>query len=143
MEANAVGLPSPTETPTALFPVRGVPGMLYRCLNDSDWTMLWVSEGCRALTGYDPEELVDNRTVSYSEVIRPEDRLAVSLEVQTALAERRPFQLRYHIRRANGQLVPVWEQGYGVYSEQGSVLLIEGVIVTGAEPAATGRPSGR
>ncbi len=29
-----------------------LPGMAYRCLDDEHWTMLFVSEGARRLTGY-------------------------------------------------------------------------------------------
>jgi PAS domain S-box-containing protein len=114
-------------------PSGGVPAFLYRCLNDSEWTMLSLGEGCRTVTGYGPEELLDNRSISYSDIIHPADRLGVSLEVQTALAERRPFQLHYRVQRPDGALTWVWEQGQGVYSEQGVVLFIEGLIAGRAE----------
>ncbi len=40
-----------------------LPGMAYQCCTDSEWTMLFVSEGCRELTGYQPADLVGNRLV--------------------------------------------------------------------------------
>ena len=110
------------------IPTAGVSGMAYHCLNDSEWTMLWVSEGCRDLTGFEPSDLVGNRMTSYAGLICPEDRLAVSLEVQTALEDGRPFQLRYRIHRADGELIWVWEQGHGVVSDDGRLLYIEGLI---------------
>jgi PAS domain S-box-containing protein len=114
--------------PGRAIPTAGVAGMAYHCLNDSEWTMLWVSEGCRELTGFEPADIVGNRTTSYAQLIYPEDRLEVSLEVQTALEDGRPFQLRYRVRRADGELVWVWEQGHGVVSRQGQLLYIEGLI---------------
>lgn len=51
-----------------------LPGMAYRCKNDRDWTMTFLSEGCRELTGYEPEELLNNRSISYNELISPEFR---------------------------------------------------------------------
>lgn len=103
--------------------------MLYRCLNDSEWTMLEVSPGCREVTGHPPEAVLGNTTVSYASLIVAEDRIGVSAEVQEALAERRPFQLRYRIRHADGSVRRVWEQGWGRYGAGGRLEDIEGVII--------------
>ncbi|MCD6024942.1 MAG: multi-sensor signal transduction histidine kinase, partial [Fibrobacteria bacterium] len=51
-----------------------LPGMAYRCLLNSNWTMRFVSEGALALTGYHSDELVDNALVSFGSLIRREDR---------------------------------------------------------------------
>jgi len=29
-----------------------LPGMVFRCKNDPDWTMEFISEGCYSLTGF-------------------------------------------------------------------------------------------
>ncbi|PLX84166.1 MAG: hypothetical protein C0617_08790 [Desulfuromonas sp.] len=54
-----------------------LPGMAYRCRNDRDWAMEFVSEGCRALVGYASEDLVGNRTLAYNDLIHPDDRVDV------------------------------------------------------------------
>ncbi|HPZ08846.1 MAG TPA: response regulator [Candidatus Eremiobacteraeota bacterium] len=38
-----------------------LPGMTYRCRNDTDWTMDFLSEGCFSLTGYKPSHLIGNK----------------------------------------------------------------------------------
>lgn len=105
-----------------------LPGMAYRCMNDPNWTMEFVSKGCIPLTGYHPSELLGNQKVSYNDVIHPDHRAVVWEQVQSALKQRHSFHLVYRIRTASGDEKWVWEQGGGVYSEQGDVLAIEGFI---------------
>ncbi len=91
-----------------------LPGVLYRCRNDASWTMQYLSEGCRELTGYPPGALEENREVAYGELIHPEDRERVRAGVEAAVREGRPFQLIYRIRTRGGQEKWVWEQGRAV-----------------------------
>ncbi|MGQ9476394.1 MAG: PAS domain S-box protein [Actinomycetota bacterium] len=105
-----------------------LPGMAYRCRNDPHWTMLFVSEGCRKITGYASGDLQENATVSYAELIHPEDRERLWREVQEALERKEPFQLVYRIHTATGEKKWVWEQGRGVFSEGGELLHLEGFI---------------
>ncbi len=105
-----------------------LPGMAYRCRNDREWTMEFVSEGARTLTGYGPGDLVNNRVIAYSELIRSGDREAVWRGVQDALRDRRPFTLVYRIRTREQEERWVWERGQGIFSDQGALLALEGFI---------------
>jgi PAS domain S-box-containing protein len=105
-----------------------LPGLAYRCRNDRNWTMEFVSDGCHALTGYLPEELLYNKTVSYSDLIHPDDREKVWQDVQEAVKQNRPFQLTYRIITATGEEKWVWEQGRIVPSERGQIPVLEGFI---------------
>lgn len=108
--------------------MKNLPGLAYRCQNDPQWTMEYVSEGCLALTGYRPEDLIGNRTISYAEVIVPEYRQQVYDDVQRAIAADQPFQLIYRIRTAHGEEKWVWEQGSAVRDARGRVVALEGFI---------------
>jgi PAS domain S-box-containing protein len=105
-----------------------LPGMAYRCRNDPDWTMDFVSQGSLALTGYEPAELVSNARASYGQLIVPEDRERVAQEVQKALLAKVAFRIFYRILSAAGAERWVWEQGCGVFSKQGELQAIEGFI---------------
>jgi len=105
-----------------------LPGMAYRCKNNPDWTMEFVSEGCHSLTGYCPEELTGNAEVSYGDLIVPEDRQYVWDAIQEALADRRSFELTYRIVASDGQEKWVREQGQGLVDGDGGVVALEGFI---------------
>ncbi len=105
-----------------------LPGMVYRCCNDDDWTMLYVSDGVEALTGYQRDELVGNRRIAYNKVIHPEDRERVRDEVRACVREGRPFQQVYRIHTATGDERWVWEQGRGLDVAENKVKYLEGYI---------------
>jgi PAS domain S-box-containing protein len=105
-----------------------LPGMAYRCRNDRDYTLEFVSEGCKDLTGYDSEDLVGNHKMVWSEIIHPEDMDRVWSQIQTAMRERRAFQLEYRMISADGRKKWVWEQGSGVFSPGGEAQALEGFI---------------
>lgn len=105
-----------------------LPGMAYRCKNDRKWTMEFVSDGCMELTGYEPRDLIGNRTLSYAELIHEEDRDKVWDTIEDALDENRRFKLTYRIASKKGQTKWVLEQGIGVFSEGGELLALEGFI---------------
>jgi PAS domain S-box-containing protein len=108
--------------------MRNLPGMAYRCLNDVDWSMEFLSEGAGALTGYTPAELSVGGTVTFASLMHPGDVDRVWRGVQEAVAEKRPFELEYRIRTATGAERWVWEQGRGIFSAGGELLALEGFI---------------
>ncbi|MCK8601798.1 transporter substrate-binding domain-containing protein [Desulfoferrobacter suflitae] len=105
-----------------------LPGMAYQCRNDSHWTMHFVSDGCRELTGYDAEEMTRDHAVSYNEIIHPDDRRYVWEQVQHALHADAPFTLEYRIVTKGGDRKWVWEKGRVVPPVRGGELMLEGFI---------------
>lgn len=105
-----------------------MPGMAYRCQNDPSWTMEFVSSGCYSLTGYPHEDLLANAVISYAAIIHPEDRQFVWDIIQTEIEKKRPYQLNYRIITARGEEKWVWEQGQGIYNQDGDSLVLEGFI---------------
>ena len=106
-----------------------LPGMAYRCDHNHEWTMRFVSEGCYALTGYRAESLLDNRDLSFNDLIAPEYRDSLWAEWERVLALQLPFKYEYEIISASGQRKWVLEMGQGVYGRGGSVEALEGIII--------------
>lgn len=94
--------------------VDNLPGAAYCCENDRNWTMRYISRAAVALTGYEPMALIGNAQVAYAELIHPEDRQSVWDQIQQALGADRSFQIEYRLRRRDGTLVWIWEQGRAV-----------------------------
>jgi len=105
-----------------------LPGMAYRCKNDPEWTMEFVSGGCHSLTGYGPQALTGQAALSFAELIEPEDRQMVWDAIQEAVDAQRAFQLTYRITTADGRLKWVWEQGQAIFNERGDAVALEGFI---------------
>lgn len=103
-----------------------LPGMAYRCRNDQEWTMEFVSGGCYDLTGYTSAELTENRKISYGGLIHADDAERVWDAVQIAVREDRPFQFNYRIITASGKEKCVWEQGRSV--SFGEEIKLEGFV---------------
>jgi diguanylate cyclase (GGDEF)-like protein/PAS domain S-box-containing protein len=106
-----------------------LPGMAYRCNYDRDWTMQFVSEGCYELTGYPPESLLHNRDVTFNEIIADEHRDFLWKKWTEVLQNHEVFKEEYAITTAANEVKWVFEQGQGVYNEQGEIEAIEGLII--------------
>ena len=106
--------------------IQNFPGMVYRCGDDADCRLDFVSPGAVELTGYPIEELREKRRLS--DLVLEEDRETIRSEMETALAGRLPFRLIYRIRAADGRIKWVWEQGLGIYSQKGQLTGIEGIV---------------
>lgn len=114
--------------------IDNLPGVVYRCRNDENWTAEVFSDGAAGLTGYPAADFNSHRR-HYADVMHPCDRERVWDEVQAAVARRERFTLTYRIITASGEVKWVWEQGCGVFTPGGTLEALEGFItdVTGKE----------
>jgi PAS domain S-box-containing protein/putative nucleotidyltransferase with HDIG domain len=107
-------------------------GAVYRCANDADWTMQFVSEGILDLTGYKPDEMIGGRCISYGKLIMSEDREAVWEIVQAAVKKKKSFTLEYRIKTAKGEERWIWERGRGIFKD-GKLEALEGFLSDATE----------
>src|SRR4051794_13844131 len=91
--------------------VTNIPGALYRCACDSDWTMEWLSPEIERISGYPAGDFIGNSTRTFASVIHPDDRDEVERLVMEGVSEGRPFTLEYRIQRADGDVRWVLERG--------------------------------
>ncbi len=108
--------------------ISNLPGFIYRCANDPNWTMLYLSPTVNTITGYDPEELINNQELSFKDIILPKYQKHLWEKWQKVLARKEKFIDEYEIRTKDGQIRWVWEQGGGIFDEKGNLLYLEGYI---------------
>ncbi|MCK6412638.1 MAG: EAL domain-containing protein [Azonexus sp.] len=107
--------------------VDNLEGMVFRSAIDEHWSLHFVSDGCRSLTGYAPEELEHNQVLSREQLTHPEDRLKLRQAVLAALETSGRYRLQYRIRHRDGSEKWVLERGAVVSDEAGEHVL-EGFI---------------
>ena len=110
--------------------LENLPGMVYGCDNDADWTMNFVSNGSIELTGYAPEEFLQKENpVSFKDITHPDDVPYVWDVIKQGLQNKDIFEIEYRIYTKNGELKYLFERGQGVFNEYGELLSLEGIIL--------------
>ena len=107
--------------------IGNLPGFIYRCLNDDNWTMEYLSDGVRKILGYSPEQIVLNKELSYQDVIHPDDREDVHQVIKKAVQKGTRYQMDYRIHTADNVEKWVWEQGIAIISDS-STPILEGYV---------------
>ena len=108
--------------------ISNLPGMVYRCRNAPEWPMEFVSQGCLDLTGYQPSQLERGEVVWGEEILHPDDQESAWEVVQDAVDNLESFEVTYRIRRRDGAVRWMWEQGRGVYGDDGELIALEGFM---------------
>jgi PAS domain S-box-containing protein len=107
--------------------VANVPGAIYRCALDEDWTMAMISDEIERISGYPSSDYIQSRARTFTSVIHPDDRAEVDREIRTATAEDRTYAIEYRIVRADGSEAWVLDRGQRVVEPDGEDSL-HGVI---------------
>ena len=104
-----------------------LPGPVYRCRNDADFTMEFISDGIEELSGYKAAEF-QQRHPHFGKIVHPDDRERVWEAIQAAVNRDTPFELTYRITTASGVEKWVWEKGQGIRDPEGQIRAVEGFI---------------
>ncbi|WP_430009292.1 PAS domain-containing protein [Methylophaga lonarensis] len=108
--------------------ITNVSCLVYRCKNDRNWTFEYVSDSCLEVTEYQSYELINSNTVTYMQLVYPEDRERIWEHVQEQIAKQRRFQMIYRILTRSNKTRWVMEQGEGIFSASGELLALEGIV---------------
>ncbi|MFV8833374.1 EAL domain-containing protein [Aquisalimonas sp. APHAB1-3] len=104
--------------------VGNMPGAAWRCRDDADWTVEYMSAGAKEVFGHPPEAFLDG-DVTLAGLIHADDIAFVRKAVEQSRTSDRPYNVNYRIWRADGSVGWVREQARFVGDDD----RIEGVIV--------------
>jgi PAS domain S-box-containing protein len=108
--------------------VSNIPGAIYRCACDCDWTMEFISDAIQEISGYRATDFIHNSVRTFASLIHPEDLAMVERAVHKGLDARQPYIIEYRIIHADGSVRWVYEKGQGIFDEDGNVLYLDGAI---------------
>jgi diguanylate cyclase (GGDEF)-like protein/PAS domain S-box-containing protein len=115
---------------TALLSITGrMDGFLYRCRNDADYTMLYISEGIERVSGFPASEIIGNKLRSFTSMIYPPDLDVVNAAVEKGVAARDNWNVVYRIVSNAGTPIWVREIGGGVFGAEGKLEFLEGFVI--------------
>ena len=109
--------------------INNLPGFVYRCANDREWTMEYISHGCLEVTGYAPDDFIGNNNLAYNDIVHPDHREPLWEKWQKLLINKGVFEEEYPIIAKGGEARWVWERGRGIFSKAGQLLFLEGFIL--------------
>ncbi len=109
--------------------VQSIPGTVYRCKNDKAFTMEYLSKQIESLSGYKPAELINNKLLSYENIIVKKHRQMVHDAVDEMVRTRKTGNFQYQIKTKNNKIKWVLEQCEAIFDKNGDVIGIEGVIL--------------
>lgn len=108
--------------------VSNIPGAVYRCACDANWTMEIISTPIKEICGYPASDFIDNRVRSFASIIHPDDARMVQETVMKGISQKQPYIIEYRVMHADGSVRWVYEKGQGVFDESGAVKWLDGVI---------------
>lgn len=119
--------------------VANLRGFAYRRRPDDEWTMEWVTDGIHTITGYESHRFFHNQSLSFAQLIHPEDKPRVEAHIAYALESRHRTTVTYRVTTAHRVPVAVTDRLVGIYDAHGGLIGVEGVVdfATPAEQRAS------
>ncbi len=99
--------------------VANVPGVIFRCAIDDDWTMEFLSDEIEDVVGYPASEFIRNKVRTFASIIHPDDVPILAREVEQAVQEDRAYTIEYRVIHRDGEIHHVVERGQAIIDRAG------------------------
>ena len=108
--------------------INNMPGAVFRCRLDDNWSMLFISPSILELTGYQSDEFTEH-CLEFNDLILKTDQQAVIDAVTSAVKEKRQYSIEYRIRHRNGKVLWLLDQGSFYFNNKDEAQWIDGVLI--------------
>ncbi|MGI6319537.1 MAG: PAS domain S-box protein [Bacteroidales bacterium] len=106
-----------------------IPAIVYICDIDRDWTMRYMSPETYQITKYLPEEVVNNKKITFNELILPQYRDIIWSKWKDVIENNAIFEEEYQIKTKDGKIKWVYEKANSIYDSNNTPIAIKGVII--------------
>jgi PAS domain S-box-containing protein len=107
--------------------VANIPGAAFRCTPSDPSSVVFISDGIEALSGWAPSDYYASRSLLRA-LVHVDDQALVHKQVQTALAQGARYTIEYRALRRDGREIWIWEQGHAVRHASGEVAWLDGAV---------------
>lgn len=109
--------------------VSNIPGVVYRCAYNSDFTFLFVADAIENLAGYKVSELQNNPGKSLARLIHPDDLTRVKDSIKKGVHDFQQYNLECRIITRHKTIKWVSNSGRPVYSSDGTIKWLDGFLM--------------
>ncbi|MFT5221367.1 MAG: diguanylate cyclase (GGDEF)-like protein [Planctomycetota bacterium] len=108
--------------------INQLPGMAYRAVNDGDWTLEYISDGCEQILEMSAHELNAQGKSTLSDILINSDT-GFQNNISRTTGSASSFELEYKMITALGDERQVLEYVTKVLNDQGDLCAVEGFVV--------------
>lgn len=106
--------------------ISNISSVAFRCLDDEQWTMVFISDAIEHLTGFPATDFISNTKRSYLSIIHLDDRNYVNTSLAGDLDKE--YSIEYRIFDVNGKILWVNEKGRRYFDKLENRYLLDGII---------------
>ncbi len=106
-----------------------LPGVVYRMLISPVVKFLYISDGIQRITGHKPSDFFGENSIKWEHIVYSKDIERVRNSKKSQLNTHSQYDLNYRIKRQDGSISWVNDQGKGQYDHKGNLFAIEGNLI--------------
>ncbi len=102
--------------------------VFYKCRNEKNWPIEYVSPNIITQFGYKPEDLL-NGNIPFAAIVHPEDLERIAKEIDIYILTSTYFEQEYRVRHANGEYRWVYDFTVLTKNDEGNITHYHGYIM--------------